>query len=154
MSFPTEKYTYMTYYKKITYMRGLLWSAALFKRYTTMTLYTHIFELTHAICRALVPRTRALSYLVMYGVVILFWFACCPSPAGRICTFSWSSFKHTERISIFHPKAMWPLFDDKPKSRLKGNNEWNLYIFCNYYVVNSVKHFYTIKYFTLQQTYF
>lgn len=51
---------------------------------------------THAICRALVPNTRALSYLVMYGVVILFWLACWPSPAGRICTFSWSSCKQRQ----------------------------------------------------------
>ncbi len=49
------------------------------------------YDNTHAICRARVPSTLALSYLVMYGVVILFWLACCPSPAGRICTFSWSS---------------------------------------------------------------
>ncbi len=33
-----------------------------------------------AICSALVPRTRALSYLVMYGVVIRFPTCFCPSP--------------------------------------------------------------------------
>lgn len=56
---------------------------------------------THAICRARVPSTLALSYLVMYGVVILFWFACWPSPAGRICTFSWSSCSDRKKTHRF-----------------------------------------------------
>lgn len=73
-----------------------------------MTLYTYLFKSTHAICRALVPRTLALSYLVMYGVVILFWFACCPSPAGRICTFSWSSFNHSKKLAYFGQKGSDP----------------------------------------------
>lgn len=112
-----------------------------------MTLYTYIFEFTHAICRALVPRTLALSYLVIYGVVILFWFACCPSPAGRICTFSWSSFKHSKNKHISakrHLTQLWISFNGKPESCLKGNGECNLYVFCNYYVI-SLKHFYTIS---------
>lgn len=103
----------------------------------------HICEFTHAICRALVPRTRALSYLVMYGVVILFWFACCPSPAGRICTFSWSSFKHTIKKSISAAKRFWNSPDDKPKYCLKGNCKCNRYTFCS----NSVQHFLTQVYY-------
>lgn len=50
---------------------------------------------THLICKALVPSTLALSYLVMYGVVTLisFGFAafparCFPSPAGALLSYA------------------------------------------------------------------